>query len=124
MAALAGGVTGFALAYTHPAAAQQADQPTAEGGGGLDEIVVAARPNSVASVPLVIGPQGMLSGPPTNGGATVAEPKMPTSGFEGFIEAGVGSYGRNTIGGAVTVPLVEGKLILHVEGYETQTGAR
>jgi outer membrane receptor protein involved in Fe transport len=124
MAALAGGFSGFALAYTHPAAAQQADQPTAEGGGGIDEIVVAARPNSVASVPLVTGPQGTLSGPPTNGGATVAEPKMPTSGLEGFIEGSVGSYGRNTIGGAVTVPLVEGKLILHVEGYETHTGAR
>ena len=124
VAVLAGGAGGFALAYTHPAAAQQANQPVAEGGGGLDEIVVAARPNSVASVPLVTSPQGMLSGPPTNGGATVAVPKMPTSGFEGFIEGSVGSYGRNTIGGAVTVPLVEGKLILHVEGYETHTGTR
>ena len=122
MAALAGAVSGFALAYTQPAAAQQADQPTAA--GGLDEIVVAARPNSVASVELVKGPQDALSGPPTNGGATVADPKMPTSGFEGFIEGSVGSYGRNTIGGAVTVPLVEGKLILRVEGYETHTGTR
>jgi outer membrane receptor protein involved in Fe transport len=124
VAALAGGISGFALAYTHPAAAQQADQPTAEGGGGLEEIVVAARPNNVASVELVKGPQDTLSGPPTNGGATMPEPKMPTSGFEGFIEGGVGSYGRRTLGGAVTVPLVQDKLILHVEGYETHTGTR
>ena len=122
MAALAGGISGFALAYTQPAAAQQADQPTA--GGGLDEIVVAARPNGVASVPLLNGPQGTLSGPPTDGGATVAEPKMPTSAFEGFIEGSVGSYGQRTIGGAVTVPLVKDKLLLRVEGYETHIGTR
>ncbi len=124
VAALAGGVGWFALACTLPAAAQQADQPTAAGGGGLDEIVVAARPNSVASVELVKGPQDTLSGPLTNGGATVADPKMPTSGFEGFIEGGVGSYGLKTIGGAVTIPLVKGKLTLHIEGYETHFGTR
>jgi outer membrane receptor protein involved in Fe transport len=122
VAALAGGVSGFALACTHPAAAQQADQPTAE--GGLEEIVVAARPNDVASVELVKGPQGTLSGPLTNGGATVAEPKMPTGGFEGFIEGGVGSYGRQTMGGGVTIPLVGDKGLLRIEGYETHTGAR
>ena len=124
MAALAGGVSGLVLAYTHPAAAQQADQPTANGGGGFEEIVVAAQPSNPASVELVNGPQGTLSGPLTNGGTTVAEPKMPTSGFEGFIEGGFGSYGLKTIGGAVTVPLVEGKLLLRVEGYETHTGVR
>jgi hypothetical protein len=126
LAALAGGVSGFALAHMHPAAAQQADQPTAEGGGGggLEEIVVAARPNGVASVPLVNGPQGTLSGPLTNGGATVAEPQMPPSGFEGFIEATVGNYGRQAMGGAVTIPLVGGKGLLHIEGYEAHTGAR
>ena len=124
MAALAGGVSGFALAYMHPAAAQQADQATAEGGGGLEEIVVAPRPNSVASVPLVNGPQGALSGLPTNSGGTVAEPKMPTSDFEGLIEAAVGNYGRRTVGGAVTVPLMGGKGLLRVEGYDTHTGAR
>jgi hypothetical protein len=119
MAALAGGVSWFALAYTLPAAAQQADQPAAA--GGLDEIVVAARPNSVASVELMNSPQG---GPPTDGGATVAEPKTPASGFEGFIEGSVGSYGQRTIGGAVTIPLVKDKLLLSVEGYETHIGAR
>ena len=124
MAAFAGGVSGFALAYMHPAAAQQADKPTAEGGGGLEEIVVAARPNNVASVELVNGPQGALSGPLTNGGPTVAEPKVPTSGFEGFVEAAVGSHGRNTFGGAVTIPLMEGRGLLRIEGYETHTDAR
>src|ERR1700689_2929729 len=89
MAALAGGVIVFALAYTLPAAAQQADQPAAA--GGLDEIVVAARPNSVASVELMNSPQG---GPPTDGGATVAAPKQPASGSQGFIGDWVGSDGR------------------------------
>jgi outer membrane receptor protein involved in Fe transport len=124
MAALACCVSGLALAYMHPAAAQQADQATAGGSGGLDEIVVAARPNNVASVELVKGPQDTLSGPLTNGGATVAEPKMPTSGLEGFIEGGVGSYGRQTIGGAVTIPLLGGRGLLRIEGYETHTGTR
>jgi hypothetical protein len=123
MAALAGGICGFALAYTYPAAAQQADQPTAEG-GGLDQIVVAARPNGVASVELVNSPQGALSGPLTNGGAAVAEAKAPASGLEGFIEGGVGSYGRQTLGGAVTIPLAGGKGLLRIEGYEAHTGAR
>ena len=124
VAALAGGVGGFALAFTHPAAAQQAGQPTAESGGGLQEIVVAPRPNDVASVELVKGPQSTLSGPPTDGGATAAEPRMPTGGLEGYIEAGVGSYGRNTLGGAVTIPLAGGRGLLRIEGYETHTGAR
>ena len=124
MAALAGGVCVFTLACTHPAAAQQADRPAADGGDGLKEIVVAAPPNKPASVELVNGPQSTLSGPPANGGATVAEPKAPTSGFEGFIEGGFGSYGAKTIGGAVTVPLVKGKLMLSVEGYDMHTGGR
>jgi outer membrane receptor protein involved in Fe transport len=123
MAALAGGLSGFALAYTHPAVAQQADQPTAEA-GGLQEIVVAAHPNNPASVELVKGPQDTLSGTPTNGGATVAEPKIPASGLEGFIEGSVGSYGQRSIGGAVTIPLVQDKLTLHVEGYEAHFGTR
>lgn len=124
MAALAGGFIGLALACTHPAAAQQADQPAADSEAGLEDIVVAAHPNKPASVELLNSPQSTLSGLPTNGGATVAEPKVPTSGFEGFIEGGFGSYGLKTIGGAVTVPLVKGKLQLSVEGYETHAGVR
>ena len=123
-AVLAGGVSVFALACTHPAVAQQADQPATDGGGGLKEIVVASPPNKPASVELLTGPQGILSVPPTNGGATAAEPKASAGGLEGFIEGGFGSYGSKTIGGAVTVPLVKGKLQLSVEGYATHTGVR
>jgi outer membrane receptor protein involved in Fe transport len=124
MAALAGGVSGLALAYAHPAAAQQADQPVAQGGGGLDQIVVAARPNDVPSVELLNGPRDTPSGPPTNSGATMAEPKTPTGGIEGFIQGGVGSYGGRALGGAATIPLVQGKLLLQVGGYESHSGAR
>lgn len=83
---------------------------------------MAPQPNNPASVELVKGPQATLSGVPTNGGATVAE--RPTSGLEGFIEGGFGSYGLKTVGGAVTIPLVDDKLHLRIEGYEARTGAR
>jgi hypothetical protein len=49
---------------------------------------------------------------------------MPTSGFGGFIEGGVGSHGGRTLGGAVTLPLVKDKLTLHIEGYDTHFGTR
>ena len=124
MAALAGGMSGLALFYTHPAAARQPDQRAAEDGTGLEEIVVAAHPNGAGSVQLLGATQSTPSGVPTAGGATVAEPKTPTSGLEGFIEGGIGSNGQKAMGGAVSVPLVGGKLLLHVEGYETHTGPR
>jgi len=117
--AVAGAVIGFALAGAHPAAAQQADRPAADGGGGLEGIVVAPQPNKPASVELVNGPQG---GPSANDGAPVAEAKAP--GIEGFIEGGVGSHGTKMLGGAVTVPLVKGRLQLSVEGYATHAGIR
>jgi hypothetical protein len=120
VAALAGGACGFALACTYPAAAQQAAQPAAQ--GGPDEIVVAARPNGVASVELVKGPEDALSSPPTDR-ETVAERKTPATGFGGFIEAGVGNHGQ-ALGGAVTVPLAAGKGELRIEGYEAHTGVR
>jgi hypothetical protein len=124
IAALAAGVSGIALACTHPAAAQQADQPSADGGGGLEQIAVAAQPNKPASVELGSATQGALFDPSTNGGATVAEPKAPASGFEGYIEGGFGSYGLRTFGGGVTVPLVKGKLQLQVEGYASHAGVQ
>ena len=120
-AALAGGAIGLALACTPPATAQQADPSAADSGGGLEGIVVAAPPNKPASVELVNGPQ---SGSLTNGAATVAQPTAPTGGLEGFIEGGFGNHGMRTLGGAVTVPLVKGKLQLSVEGYETHAGGR
>ena len=104
MTALAGGVSGLALIYTHPAAAQQADQRAPES-GGLEEIVVAARPNDAGSVQLLGSTQSTPSGPPTSAGATVAESKTPTSGLEGFIEGGIGSNGQKSMGGAVSVPM-------------------
>jgi len=123
-AALAVGVGGFALACTHPAAAQRADQPAASVGGGLDEIVVASPPNKPASVELVNGPQSALSGVPTNGGAAAADPNAPARGLEGFIEGGFGSYGSKEFGGGVTIPLVKGRLQLRVEGSQSHLGVR
>jgi hypothetical protein len=120
--ALAGGVIGFALAYMPSAAAQQA--ATAEGGGGLQGIVVAPRPNGIASVELVNAPQAALSDLPENAAATMAEPKMPAPGLEGFIAGGIGSYGLKTVGGAVTVPLAGGRGLLRIEGYDAHTGTR
>jgi hypothetical protein len=124
MAALAGGVSGFALAYAHPAMAQQSDHPMEEGSGSLEEIVVAPRPNEVASVQLLTDALGTQSGLSPNAGQTQPEPRTPTSDLEGFIEGSVGNHGQKGIGGAVSVPLVEGKLLLSVEGYETHAGTR
>jgi hypothetical protein len=124
MAALAGGISAFVLACTQPAAAQRADQPTAEGTCDLDEIVVTPRPNNVASVELVKRPLGPQSAPATNAGATGTEPKMLITRFEGYIEAGIGNHGQNMTGGAVTIPLVQDKLQLSVEGYQAHTGTR
>ena len=122
--ALAGGVIGFALACTPPAAAQQANRPAADTEGGLEDIVVAAQPNRPAPVELLNGSQTTLSGIPTNGSATVAEPKAQINGLEGYIEGGFGSYGLKTIGGAVTIPLAKGKLELSVGGSEMRVGVR
>src|ERR1700761_1024491 len=124
MVAVAGGAIGFALVCARPAAAQQADQPAADSGSGLEDITVAATPNRPASIELVNGSQSTLAGPPANGDATVAEPKAPNGGIEGFIEGGFGSHGLRTAGGAVTVPLVKDRLQLSVEGYATHAGFR
>ena len=86
--------------------------------------MVAADPAKPASVELVNGPHGTLAGSPTNGSATMGEPGAPANGIEGYIEGGFGNHGLKTMGGAVTVPLVKGKLELSVEGYETHAGVR
>jgi len=117
-AALAGSFCGFTLACAHPAAAGQADRPTADNGDGTDEIVVAGRPNS--SVELMSSPQGAQSGAPANADA----PKAPAAGLQGYIEGGVGSNGLRMMGGGLHLPLVDGKLQLTIEGYGAHTGAR
>ena len=118
--ALAGSFCGFALACAHPAAAGQADRPAADSGDGADEIVVAGRPNT--SVELMSSPQGAQSGATANAGADA--PKAPVAGMEGYLQAGVGSYGTRTMGGGVHLPLADGKLHLSIEGYAGHTGAR
>ena len=82
---------------------------------------MAAQPNRPASVELADGLQG---GSSSNDGAVPAELKAPASGLEGYIEAGIGTHGLRTVGGAVTVPLVKGRLQLSIEGYEAHAGSR
>jgi hypothetical protein len=117
-AALAGSFCGFALACSHPAAAGQADRPAADSGDGTDEVVVAEHPNHPASVELMSSPQGAQSGAPADA------PKAPAAGMAGYIEGGVGSHGMRTMGGGLSLPLVDGKLHLSIEGYDAHFGAR
>jgi iron complex outermembrane recepter protein len=53
------------------------------------------------------GPQGTLFGRDTIGGAIRYTTAKPTDKFEGFLNATVGSYGRNDFTGVLNVPLNE-----------------
>lgn len=116
--ALAGSFCGFALACAHPAAAGQADRPAADSGDGTEEIVVAGRPTT--SVELMSSPQGAQSGASADADA----PKAPAAGMSGYIQGGIGSNGMRTMGGGLSLPLVDGKLHLSIEGYDARIGAR
>ena len=118
--ALAGSFCGFALACAHPAAAQQASQPVADGGDGSEQIVVAGHPTT--SVELMSSPQGAQAGAPAN--ASADAPKAPAAGMQGYLQGGFGSYGMRTMGGGVRLPLADGKLQLSIEGYDAHSGVR
>jgi hypothetical protein len=121
-ATLAGSFCAFALACAHPAAAQQADRPTADSWDGTEDIVVAGRPNRPASVELMSSPQDAQTGAPANASADAH--KAPVAGMQGYIQGGFGSYGMRTMGGGVSLPLSDGKLHLSIEGYSAHNSVR
>jgi iron complex outermembrane receptor protein len=67
------------------------------------------------------GPQGTLFGLSTNGGALLFESKKPTNNFEGYVQAGGGSYGHAEVEGVLNIPIVDDKLLLRVGGQFQHT---
>ncbi|MEI9984721.1 MAG: hypothetical protein WDN69_16860 [Aliidongia sp.] len=67
------------------------------------------------------GPQGTLFGRNTLGGAVVLTPASPTSDYEGYIDFRAGNLGRESVEGALNIPLIEDKLLLRVAG-QAETG--
>lgn len=59
------------------------------------------------NVQVLKGPQGTLFGRNTTGGAILLVPRKPTSDFEGYLEASLGSYDLLRLQGVVNVPLAE-----------------
>src|SRR3546814_16257243 len=73
--------------------------------------------SDVCSSDLVLkGPQGTLFGKNTLGGAVVIASQEPTYNFGGYVQGIYGRYDRRELEGAVTVPIVDGKVALRVAG--------
>lgn len=93
-----------------------ADVPSPTFGSGISTY-------DMASVQVLKGPQGTLFGRNTTGGAILYYPTLPDYNLGGYVEAGYGLYDRKTIEGALTVPLIDGKLAVRLAGrYEKRDG--
>ena len=69
------------------------------------------------------GPQGMLFGQNTTGGAVLFEPKHPTDSYEGYVQLTLGNYNREGVEAAVNIPIIEDKLLVRIAGSkETRDG--
>jgi len=79
----------------------------------------------VQRVEVLRGPQGSLFGRNTIGGAIKITPVKPdvSSGFTGFVNAGVGNFSARSVSGAITIPVVENQLAIRYAGsYRTRNG--
>jgi len=68
----------------------------------------------VGNVQVLKGPQGTLFAASSAAGAFVINPKRPGNVLEGFVSTTVGDYGRRTVEGAVSIPIVEDKLLFRI----------
>src|SRR5690606_16636621 len=82
-------------------------------------------------VEILKGPQGTLYGRNTTGGAIkiVTTKADPIAELNGFVNAGVGSFGAQKVGGAINLPLIENVLAVRLtalqddidDGFGSQT---
>jgi iron complex outermembrane receptor protein len=72
------------------------------------------------SIEVYKGAQGTLFGRPSIGGLFSIEPRRPTDRFEGFVQTQFGSYSDNKNDFALNLPVVDGKLLVRVNGEMQQ----
>ncbi|MDR0843912.1 MAG: TonB-dependent receptor plug domain-containing protein [Tannerella sp.] len=74
-------------------------------------------------VEVMKGPQGTLYGRGSQIGAIHFITKKPTSGFGGYLSAGLGNYAMKEVEGAINIPVIEDKLTTRLAGiYSYQDG--
>lgn len=77
----------------------------------------------IESIEVLRGPQGALYGRNASGGAIIINTKKPTNELQGYVAAGIASGNEYSIGGSVSGPIIEDKLLYRVSGkYLTREG--
>ncbi len=76
---------------------------------------------SPTSEKLLKGPQGHLVRHCDERRRDRRRARRPSNNFEGYIEGTVGNNNRTTLDGAVSVPVIEDKVLLRVAGFKTHT---
>jgi iron complex outermembrane receptor protein len=78
------------------------------------------------SVQVLKGPQGTLFGRNATGGAVLFTTTRPSDTFGGYLTGRVGTYGTETLEGAVNLPIVDDKVLFrlaadyqHRDGFQT-----
>jgi iron complex outermembrane receptor protein len=74
-------------------------------------------------VDVLKGPQGTLFGRGAEMGAINYISNKPTTGFGGFVTAGIGNFNQRELNGAVNIPVIKDKLLIRIAGiYDYQDG--
>ncbi|RSY82003.1 TonB-dependent receptor [Sphingomonas koreensis] len=65
-------------------------------------------------IEILRGPQGILFGRNTTGGAVSLRSRRPTGEFKAATEVTIGNYGRRDFAGSIEGPIVDGKILARV----------
>jgi iron complex outermembrane receptor protein len=109
-------VRGFTGVAGYFADAPQGIQPAANGAGVISSVGGYAQYVDLDTIEVDKGPQGTLFGLNALGGAIQFQPKRPTDHYEGYVQYITGSYNRQQVTAAVSIPIVEDKLMLRLAG--------